>query len=40
MWRRRRGGGFRGRSGGGDRGGCRTDVQKYPGFELSDLNTK
>ena len=24
--------GFRGRSGGGDRGGCRTDVQKYPGL--------
>jgi hypothetical protein len=26
-WRRRRCGGFRGRSGGGNRGGCRTDVQ-------------
>ena len=23
---------FRGRSGGGDRGGCLTDVQKYPGL--------
>ncbi len=32
LWRRRLRGGFRGRSGGGDRGGCLTDVQKYPGL--------